>query len=98
MKQKCVTFFLLLVLAIQILPIRQMGSMLFSNQLTEEIPHSVDIEKDSIKKLAVTSDFLTTPSLTLCSQFIECGYQHLNYADAIPHNYTDDIHVPPPNA
>ncbi|MDE3252574.1 MAG: hypothetical protein KGO92_07185 [Bacteroidota bacterium] len=98
MKQKCVTFFLLLVLAIQILPIRQMGGLLFSNQFTEEIPHAVDVEKDSIKKGVVPSDFLTPPSLTLSSQFIECDYQHLNYADAIPHNYTDDIHVPPPNA
>lgn len=97
MKQKCITLFLLLVLAIQVLPIRQMGSMLFSNQFTEEIPHSLAIEKDNFKKFAPSSDFLTTPFLNLGSQFLEYDYQHLNYADAIPHNYTDDIHVPPPN-
>ncbi len=98
MKKKCGTLFLLLVLSIQALPIQQMGSLLFSNQFTEEIPHAMDVEKDSIKKADLKSDFLTPPSLTLISHFIECDFEHLYFATAIPQNHTDDIHVPPPNA
>lgn len=97
MKKKICPLFLLLVLAIQILPIRQMGRLLFSNQFTEEVPHSLDIEKDCCKKALLKSDYLSTPSFTLCSAFIDFSYGHPDFTDAIPQNYTDDIHVPPPN-
>ncbi len=71
--------------------------MLFSNQFTEELPHSVDIEKDGIKKVDLKSDFLYTPAFTLGSVFTDLSFQHLHFADAIPQNHTGDIHVPPPN-
>ena len=41
---KICTLFLLLVLTIQILPIQQMGGLLFSNRFTEEIPHAHDTD------------------------------------------------------
>jgi len=97
MKKKLCTLFLLLVLAIQILPIQQMGSLLFSNQFTEEIPHSFDLDKDCCKKALLKSDFLSTPSLSFCSAFINTSFQHPHFAVAIPQNHTGDIHVPPPN-
>jgi hypothetical protein len=86
-----------MVMAIQILPIQQMGRMLFSNQFTEEIPHSLDIEKSDFKKGNIKSDFLGTAPLAITVAFIELPSQHCYFADAIPKNYTDDIHVPPPN-
>jgi hypothetical protein len=97
MKKKICTYFLLLVLTIQILPIQQMGSLLFSNQFTEEIPHSLDIEKDGIKKADLKSDFLFTPSFSLGSMLTDHSFQHLYFVDDIPQNHTGDIHVPPPN-
>jgi hypothetical protein len=99
MKKKFCTYFLLLVLAIQILPIQQMGSLLFSNQFTEELPHSADtdIDKGCFKKADLKSDYLSTPSFSLNSAFIDFSFQHLYFADAIPQNHTGDIHVPPPN-
>ncbi len=86
-----------MVLAIQILPIQQMGSMLFSNQFNEEIPHSMDVEKDASKQAFLKSDYLSTPSLVIASAFITAALQHRHFADAIPQNHTGDIHVPPPN-
>ena len=98
MKKKICTYFLLLVLTIQILPIQQMGSLLFSNQFTEELPHSVDIEKSCFKKADIKSDYLTTASFSLSSAFINFSFEYLHFADAIPQNHTGEIHVPPPNS
>ena len=97
MLKKFGTFFLILVLTIQILPVQQMGSMLFSNRLTEEIPHSIDLETDFAKKGEFKSDYLTTPSFALCSSFIDFTVNHLSKAEEIPQNHTGEIHIPPPN-
>jgi len=96
MRKKICTYFLLLVLTIQILPIQQMGSLLFSNQFTEELPHSADTDKSCVKQ-ALKSDYLSTPSFSPVSAFINSSSQYLHFADAIPQNHADDIHVPPPN-
>jgi hypothetical protein len=86
-----------MVLAIQILPVKQLGSALFGNQFTEELPHSCDAEKGCIKKAEIKSDFLYTPGFSLVASFTGCTFQHLHFADSIPANHTADIHVPPPN-
>lgn len=97
MKRNFCTVFLLLVLAIQILPIRQMGCLLFSNQFTEELPHSVNPDKSCLHKIDLKSDYLSASPETPVSAFINFSYRHQGFADAIPHNFTGDIHVPPPN-
>lgn len=97
MKKKLCTLFLLLVLGIQILPIQQMGRLLFSNTFTEEIPHSIDTDSDCCKKAIVKSDYISTPSFAFCSDYIDFALQHPHFTDAIPQNHTGDIHVPPPN-
>ncbi len=98
MRKKLYTLFLLTVLAIQILPIQQMGRMLFSNQFTEEIPHgSIDFDKDGCKKDVLKNDYLFTPAFSLGTAFISYTLWHPEMATAIPANHTGDIHVPPPN-
>jgi hypothetical protein len=96
MRKKLCTSFLLLVLSIQILPVQQMGNLLFSNTFTEEIPHSADLDKDFTKK-EFKSDYLSTPSLSIASAYIDFVFGHRFIADAIPQNHSGDIHVPPPN-
>jgi hypothetical protein len=96
MRKKIYTLFLLSVLAIQMLPIQQMGCLLFGNQFTEEIAHA-DIEKDCFKKVAFKSDYLYTPDFSLGAAFVEFNRQHPHLSIAIPANHTGDIHVPPPN-
>ena len=98
MRKKLCTFFLLLVLSVQILPVQQMGNALFSNQFTEEIPHSLDIDKSFAKKSTFTSDYLSTLPLAISSVYIDFSFEHHFMSDAIPQNHTGDIHVPPPNS
>lgn len=52
MKRKVITYFLLSVLALQLLPVREVGGLLYNNQLTEEICDSFDAgeEKNDIKE------------------------------------------------
>ena len=97
MRRKFCTFFLLLVLAIKILPVRQMGRALFGSQFTEELPHSCADGKDCLKKAESKSDFLYTPDFNLASLFIESTFQYADMSTAIPLNPSADIHVPPPN-
>lgn len=97
MRKKFCTFFLLLVLSVQILPIQQMGNALFSNQFAEEIPHSLDVDKSFAKKSTFTSDYLSTLPLAISSVYIDFSFEHHFMSDAIPQNHTGDIHVPPPN-
>ncbi len=95
--KRILNIFLILVLCVQMLPIQQMGRMLFSSQFTEEIPHSFDTAKAAGKKADGKSDFITTPTLSINASIIYLTLQHPVVADAIPLNHTDDIHVPPPN-
>jgi len=97
MRKKIYTLFLLLVLGIQILPIEQMGRAFFCNQFTEELPHSVDLDKDFSEK-EFKSDYLSTTSLSIIAAYTDFSFGHFFLADAIPQNYSGDIHVPPPIA
>lgn len=97
MKKHLCTFFLLLVLAIQALPITQMGRMLFSNQFTEEIPHSVEIDKGMGKNLLLKSDYLSLTNVSMGHSRDFFTGVHLPMPDALPKNHSDEIHVPPPN-
>jgi len=98
MLKKLVNIFLILVLALQVLPVKQMGRMLFGNQWTEEMPHDADdIEKDMAKKAEGKSEFLLPTIESHTVVFTNaCAYTH--QLDCIlPHNHSGDIHTPPPN-
>ncbi|MBH2004008.1 MAG: hypothetical protein I8H66_04895 [Sphingobacteriia bacterium] len=98
MRKKLITYFLLLVMSIQILPVQQLGRMLFCNQFTEELSHQgLDTDKDGFQKgfdkgvcLYTSGFFFDINSSTISSQY-------LHFADAIPLSHEVDIHVPPPN-
>ncbi|SJZ67496.1 hypothetical protein SAMN04488132_103425 [Sediminibacterium ginsengisoli] len=96
MSKKIINIFLVLVLSIQMLPIQQMGKMLFSSQFTEEIPHSMDA-KECMGKAEGKSDFISTPTVTLTASIVYISAQRPVVAEPIPLNHTEDIHVPPPN-
>ncbi|WP_026768553.1 hypothetical protein [Asinibacterium sp. OR53] len=95
MGKKIINIFLVLVLSVQMLPVQQMGRMLFSNQFNEEIPHSVDAAKSIMKK--ADSDFVTPPVVCIQASIIYLHKLQPAEADAIPLNYATDILVPPPN-
>ncbi|TDO29166.1 hypothetical protein [Sediminibacterium goheungense] len=96
MGKRIINIFLILVLAVQILPIQQMGKLLYTNQFTEEIPHNLDHSGEPQQSEA-KSDFISTPELSIFHQKDFIGLIRPVTADVIPQNHTTEIHVPPPN-
>jgi hypothetical protein len=82
---------------IQMLPVKQVGAILFSNQINEEIPHS-DTLKDFSKKQISTSDYEIFAGLGISGSFLNNSLKFISYSSRIPNNHSPEILVPPPNA
>ena len=96
-RKKIISFFLVLVLSIQLLPLKQMISWLIQSQLTEEIVHAGDSGKgnaglDEVHKWI--PGIQHTISLSL--QNDARGSIHHD-AEALIARHADDIPTPPPN-
>lgn len=96
MIKKVINIFILLLFATQILPIKQVGSLLFGNQITEDVMLDTDdVAKDGLKS---KSDF-TEANISWPTAF---AMQHLftltELSVIFPHNHSTDIYSPPPNA
>jgi len=95
--KKFISIFLVLVLSIQLLPVKQMISWLVSNQVTEELAHGTDSGKsnpgfDEINKhLPVKQDLSLAGISTVSSGSIR------HDAEALISRHADDIPTPPPN-
>ena len=86
----------MLVLATQMLPVKEIGSMLFGNQINEEIPHSLDMGKETPVKLIFKSDSFINQlgeNIFLAGNINE----YVHFASLLPHNHASEIHTPPPN-
>lgn len=99
MKLKVISFFLSLLIAVQMLPIRQIGKVLASNQWTEELPHDVDENgKDSSVKF--NHPFLPPANYNTkvsgASETKQLAYIHLS--EQIPSNHSTEIVSPPPDS
>ena len=97
MQKKLFSFFLLLVLATQMLPLRQIGSVQFRNQINEELPHSIDIEKEGFQKNLAFSDYLSAAPMAVVSALAVIPFLNDRSADSIPQKPAGEILVPPPN-
>jgi hypothetical protein len=97
MFKKVINIFLILILSVQVLPVQQMGAALFSNQFTEEIPHSLDVEKDGFKKMQGKSEFLDWANPDILFITIPSEEKFIHNNESLPHNHTNEILVPPPN-
>ncbi len=97
MVKKIINILLIIVFATQILPIQQVGSLLFGNQLTEEVPHAIDdVAKDG-SKAEGKSEFLVTTFEAISPYFITISTSVKDMSVLFPHNHSTDIHTPPPN-
>lgn len=78
------------------LPVKAIGAVLFGNQINEEIPHSLDIGKDTPCKLLLKDDYLlNTPAENgLLSGNIN---EYAHFASLLPSNHAGEVHTPPPN-
>ncbi|KAI9450661.1 hypothetical protein F5148DRAFT_1336361 [Russula earlei] len=88
----------LLVLTIQVLPVKQIGSVLFGNQVNEELPHSLGLEKKADCKCFPFKDdpFLAASGIALYPP-IYSGNQYIHFTITLPASHEGDIPTPPPN-
>lgn len=97
MVKRIINIFLVLILSVQILPIQQMGKLLFTNTFTEEIPHSLDTGPEQAKQNESKSDFIYMPEISHLRLIDISTLKRPVVSVAIPQNHTTEIHVPPPN-
>ena len=99
-KLKVISFFLVLLFAIQVLPVAQIGRMLSQNQWTEELPHASD-DDASANALANTDHPYLPPAVysatrSLFSETKALAYIH--FSEQIPSNHSTEVVIPPPDA
>lgn len=93
-----ISLFCLVVLMFQLLPVKQLGSLLFSNQIQEELPHSMDdVEKDIKGKLDFKKDFCCTHDFAEINHISANAIGYIHFATALPAAHAGEIHTPPPN-
>lgn len=95
--KKVIALFCVLVLCTQVLPVQQMGALLFGNQLNEELNHLCDAGKDDVSKKEIKTDYFLA-DLQLYNSFIAAAIlEYRHYQSTLPHNYSGEIQTPPPN-
>jgi hypothetical protein len=94
--KKTITLICLIVLCVQIIPLRQIGGLLFNNQITEEIAHSSDCgkkatdNKDSDQYLpAVIHHFSETATAS--------GIHRTTTHSLLIKQHVAEVQTPPPN-
>src|SRR3954462_4379199 len=98
LKLRVISFFLTLLIAVQMLPVKQIGKVLASNQWTEELPHDSDeAGKDASVKFShpylPPANYTTTFSFAFDSKAIA----YIHFSEQIPSNHSTEIVAPPPD-
>jgi hypothetical protein len=98
MKRRFVTILLLSVFAITILPLRQVGRMLYNNQWTEELSEHAETKGKQTGPSFSLHPFDFLLSEVDGGQLFKGGLTYLlNYRQALPAIPVGEILVPPPN-
>lgn len=98
MLKRIISLVLVFTLLLQVLPLRQVGYALFSNQINEELPHNMEDGKAPLKKFTELDDhllFVGNTSHLLC--VFTSAATYIFYGCSIPSNHAGEIHTPPPN-
>jgi hypothetical protein len=99
LKKRIIGALLVLVFSIQLVPVLQVGSLLYQNQWTEEMPHGSDAGAPTGKKSADPSNqFISLFDHIL--PFILHSLTNLAFScceEAYSSRHADDIQTPPPN-
>lgn len=82
----------------QMLPIRQIGKVLASNQWTEELPHDAnEAGKDTLVKY--NHPFLPPENYTSASFASEIkALAYIHFSEQIPSNHSTEVVSPPPDS
>ncbi|HWK06278.1 MAG TPA: hypothetical protein VNS58_21715 [Puia sp.] len=96
--RKIISVFLLLVLCIQLLPLKQTIAWLLGNQVTEELVHSDDTGKSNRSGDDLCKHFLPVYYPTLVPSILPVFLVNLpDQAEGLEGRHADDILTPPPN-
>jgi flagellar basal body-associated protein FliL len=97
--KKAISILFILVLSLQLLPLKQMVSWLISNQVTEEIQHGGDGTKKTAGGIDEVHKWLGADhqlSINLLSKKPGLAVRHDD--EALCARLADDIPTPPPNS
>lgn len=98
LKIKIIAFVLALLLAVQILPIAQIGSMLGANQWTEELPHNSESPaKGEMPKFFSPNYLPPSPYSFLSDAGNSKTLLYIHTSEQIPSNHSTDVVTPPPD-
>ena len=80
------------------LPVKQLGALLSSNTVNEELPHGLDDGKD-ISKVDFAKNNIILPSEMAVSGLISnISGEYIHFSVSLPKHHAGDIQTPPPNA
>ncbi|WP_303589432.1 hypothetical protein [Flavitalea sp. BT771] len=96
--KKIISVFLLLVLSIQLLPLKQTIAWLLGGQATEELVHADADGKVSRAGDDLNKDFLPVYHPTLIQSILISGHKPVPHqCEGLEGRHADDILTPPPN-
>jgi hypothetical protein len=94
--KKIIAVICLMVLSTQVIPLRQIGAMLFSNQLTEELAHGADCVKKPCEEKELHTYFPS--AFDLQPQTLSGINNHSMYAHVrLVNLHVAEVPTPPPN-
>lgn len=95
-KLRIISIFLALLMISQMLPITQIGQLLSTNQMVEELPHSA---AETGKMQCSLEPHFLPPSFTHCPETsVASGIvAYLHGTEQIPSNHATDVVSPPPD-
>lgn len=100
-KLKIISFFLSLLITLQMLPIAQIGSMLSQNQWTEELPHESGDDSGKADCLAkFNHPYLPPADYAASASFLSetKALAYIHFSDQIPSNHSAEVVIPPPDS
>jgi hypothetical protein len=97
MRKKIISLLLVFTLLLQLLPLKQVGYILFSNQINEEIPHGMDVGKQTSKPPLLNEDLSHFTDAIDFLNFHSNSYCFAFYTSDIPCNHSAEVRTPPPN-
>ena len=95
--KKIINIFLVIVFLTQILPVRQVGKLVFGNELTKAATQDID---DAVKenfKGDNKSEFLASIYEGIPQYYTKFSQSITDINVIFPHNHSTDINTPPPN-
>lgn len=100
--KKAFAYIFLIMFSFQVLPVKELGKLLFSGQMTEEVHQSCDFEDDfsheKIKKSTELYHAIALPETCAVLKYSNSKVSAAFYqAHQLPLSHVPDILTPPPN-